>query len=189
MYRTSSSRADVPCSRSARARSQARIRSLLEVLAVLLLLCASQASAQEERRIEKPEVRAIRAYFYYPTEGAFDLAENGLNDGTAALWNVVAGGGAARHATATTLVLVDLTSPGSPDVRRGSVELVALDGDRELLRSKVPLASIPTGDDGRTTVPFLVHGTGCAKLKLFATLEWEGNRTDRSTAIPFRCGE
>lgn len=188
MYRTSSSAADVPCNRSVRARSRARIRSLLEVLAVLLP-CASPASAQEERRTGKPEVRGIRAYFYYPTEGSFDLAENGMNDGTAALWNVVAGGGAAKHATGTTLVLVDLTSPDASDVRRGSVELVALDGDRELLRSEVPLALIPTGEDGRTTVPFIVHGTGCANLKLFATLEWEGNRADRSTAIPFRCGE
>lgn len=189
MYRVSSSRLDVRCNRSARAPSRARIRSVLEYT-VILLLCAATASAEEQRPShEKLEVRAIRAYFYYPTHGIFDFEENGLNDGTAALRNVVSGGGAAKHATGTTLVMVELTSPPSHDVRRGSIELVALEDDRELLRSKVPLALITSGADGTAIVPFIVHGTGCATLKLFATLEWEGSRADRSTAIPFHCGE
>jgi hypothetical protein len=188
MYRVSSSRLDVRCNRSARAPSRARIRSVLEYT-VILLLCAATASAEEQRPShEKLEVRAIRAYFYYPSEGTFDFSE-GMNDGTAALWNVSAGGGAADHQTSTTLVLVDIVGPPIRASRKGTIELVALNDDRELLRSSVPLMFLPQRSDGKTTVPFFVHGTGCGKLRLFTTLDSEGERADRSTAIYFQCGE
>jgi hypothetical protein len=155
-----------------------------------LLLFAPVAAARD---VDPPtaargyEVRGIRAYFYYTGSGTFDLRED-LNETGHVMRNVMIGEGMAEHPTSTTLVLVDLMGPAFGGGTKGSVTLVATNDDREMHRSSVPLMYLFTGTDS-ATVPFLVYGTGCGKLKLFASVESEELRADRSTVIRFSCGE
>lgn len=102
--------------------------------------------------------------------------------------NVVIGEGMAEHPTSTTLVLVDVAGPAFGRDLKGSVTLVATNDEREIHRSSVPLMYLFTGKDS-ATVPFLVYGTGCGKLKLFASVESAEQQADRSTIIRFSCGE
>jgi hypothetical protein len=156
-------------------------------LPAILSIVSGRAQAAETEDPERYSIAQIRAHSYYPERGEFD--ERDLLDPTLVLWNVIGGAGDARDPTEITLVLVTIEGPSFVSGTKGAVELQANASGASPPRQSIPFHSL-FSEQNRMTVPFLVHGTGCAALELEARITGvPGDPPSKKAKIPFTCGE
>tara|TARA_R110000868_G_scaffold47339_4_gene155372 strand:- start:2142 stop:2675 length:534 start_codon:yes stop_codon:yes gene_type:complete len=170
--------------------------------ALCVLLLAVLAACGEENFPQDPtvyKISGIEAFPYYPAQGAL-RNEHSLFDPGLALWNVIIGHDDIQGdwlipgETTVTFVSVEIAANDEPvwgTKPQMEFQAIALETNRELSFVKFSLGGVLTSGTRTWKIPFLVHGTGCEKLQVTATLlpreNYEGSSITRT--IPFKCGE
>jgi hypothetical protein len=157
------------------------------ILFAVASLVNASASAEGSDRPEQYGVAEIRAHAYYHARGEFD--ERDLFDPTMVLGNMIIGESDAKDPTGITLVLVTVEGPSFLSDRAGAVVLRAHAEGAAPKEQSMPFS--PLFSKGtRVIVPFLIHDTGCSKLKLEAQIMGvPGNPQPKQATIPFFCGD
>jgi hypothetical protein len=162
-------------------------------LALIITLVAAAKTLQDSPRasakLTQYGIEGFRAYFYYHQTG--EIGKTNLLGPRVALRNAPIGGGDAGTPSAATYVLVDISGPSTLD-RKGIVHLIAREitpRRRTLLDGRVPLNTFAPTE--KTSVAFIIYGTGCVPVEIVAELEGltDGDRRTANAAIPFSCGE
>jgi hypothetical protein len=150
----------------------------------MALMSAAGAAAQQSAQ----KIAVVRAMPYYPATGEI-ARDKDLFDPKLALFNLVI-----EHRPpsgikgGTTATYVEIEVPFS--LSAVELEAMAVETGRILLKQSVNLAVLNTAQPGNLRVPFLVHGTGCEKLKLTARLLDGATLLDeQSRTVPFVCRE
>ncbi len=168
--------------------------SLVAALALATMTACSPApvagqTASPSRGGDVPSITGMRAHLYQNKKG--DWSEDILAPSYGGSWNSVAGPNAAN----ATLVVVELSGPPGgtftgffgPETRY-RVRLVAREGSKKVLLDQTQ--TIPVlNDQGKVSLAFLVHQTGCAPVRLTASVL--GARPSKSfqRSLSFACGE
>ena len=155
-----------------------------------LLLClvglGSQVFAEDDAE-PRLSAKSISARLYYHETATF--GEDDPASGKLALWNSIIGEGDADHPTSAALVLVKLGWCSSCKGPNFLVFVATDESGRRLTDSKIPLSAYSSGQK-EITLPFVVHGIGCATVNLEATVVGPNAAPGSATAtLPFRCGE
>ncbi|HEX8370641.1 MAG TPA: hypothetical protein VF604_19000 [Pyrinomonadaceae bacterium] len=166
------------------------MRKLVFASVLLALICVS-ASGQKPYSFK---VSDIKAKLFYDLAGTFS-PEDVINDKNFTLFNTVIGEGSAAGMSEATLVLVEVTYGGLDD-RNGAQLVFEAKGykDKLLLRKSLFVSYVDKAAGLKKYVPFILHETGCAEIKLTASLFKDDKPkspllSKMTKTIPFVCGE
>jgi hypothetical protein len=138
-----------------------------------------------------PAISGMRAHLFQNKTG--ELSEDVLDTARKGSWNSIAGPNAAN----ATLIVVEISGPSGGTFTghfgpqtKSSVRLVARETGRtpRLLLDNVQVVPILT-DQGKGYLAFLVHQSGCAPVRLTATIVGLGAGKAPERALNFACGE
>jgi hypothetical protein len=159
-------------------------------LGVLLPPAIGAQTPAPSRAGSGPTISGVHAYLFHNKSGKVSDVDI-LGPTEPALWNTVAGADAAK----STLIVVEVSGPPSgtftgyfgPETKY-MVRLVAREGRTKLLldqRQVIPVLS----EQGKVSLAFLVHQSGCVPVRLTASLVGlrPGKPVERS--LDFACGE
>ncbi len=159
-------------------------------LAMLIMFLSAVVMSDAWNQEDKYSIAAIHVYLYYQSTGEIDTTD--LLDGKRYnLWNTIIGAGVARKPSCAVWVLVDLSGPTFAKIG-GELVVTATAGETTLLEKTLLLGDW-FNEGKRLVLPFLIHGTGCEKLEISATLQgFPGAEVKVGTlkkSVPFGCGE
>ncbi|MBS1792659.1 MAG: hypothetical protein JSS81_02325 [Acidobacteria bacterium] len=156
--------------------------------AVLPLVLAGAAAAQGKT---SNRIAEIRAHLVYEENG---LLSRDILKGDFTLWNAIIGEGDSEGHASSTLVFVVVETDGKPRGATPVLRFSAVSEDGKRVKYDKTFAYIfPNEGAGRVFVPFLLHDTGCQKIRLTARLVAYNNPKQIyqtvAKEIPFACGE
>ncbi len=137
------------------------------------------------------KISEVRAHLVYEENGELsrDIFKSDF-----ALWNVIIGEGDAEGHSSSTLVYVIVETDGKEIKTDPVLQFSAVSEDGKRVKYQKNLTYyFPTEGASKTFVPFLLHDTGCQKIKLTAKLV--ENKTPAKIyqtvkkEILFACGE
>jgi len=136
-------------------------------------------------------IAEIRAHLVYEENG--ELSRDILK-GDFTFWNTVIGEGDAEGHSSSTLVYVVISNDGTKDKTFPVLQFSAVSEDGKRVNYKKTFEYLfPTDGKSKVFVPFLLHDTGCQKIKLVAKLVNPKTPTKIYQTvrkeIPFLCGE
>ena len=166
--------------------------SLALALACLVMVGPSCAAAQSTLPARGtpavPAVSALRVQLFENKSGSW--TDDVLATPPAGSWNSRAG----PHASDTTLIIIEVRGQADANYsgRAGAaaryvLRLVATERARPLLDQSQPLPVM--GPDGKAHVAFLVRPSGCAPLRLRASMVGRHTAQATEVVVPFACGE
>lgn len=137
------------------------------------------------------KISEIRAHLVYEENG--ELSRDVLK-GDFTFWNTVIGEGDAEGHSSSTLVYVVISNDGTKDKTFPALQFSAVSEDGKRVNYKKTFEYIfPTEGKSTVFVPFLLHDTGCQKIKIVAKLVNPKTPTKIyqtvTKTIPFLCGE
>jgi hypothetical protein len=158
----------------------------LTIFAILAMSAFANAQAKSSSKISE-----VRAYLMYEENG--ERSKNILV-GNFALWNVIIGAGDAEGHASSTLVHVIVSTDGKEIKTNPVLQFSATSDDGKPYKySKTFEYIFPTEGASKVFVPFLLHDTGCQKIKLTMKLVEKSKPTivyqTVTKTIPFACGE
>jgi hypothetical protein len=163
------------------------MRKIILLLTIIWTFSAMiSAQAKSSHKISE-----VRAHLVYEENG--ELSRDILK-GEFALWNVIIGEGDAEGHSSSTLVYVVVETDGKATKTNPVLQFSAVSADGKRVNYKKTFEYIfPTEGVSRVFVPFLLHDTGCQKIKMTARLVEKNVPTKIyqtvSKEIPFNCGE
>lgn len=158
------------------------------LLLILSLIASIGISAQVK---SNHKITEIRAHLVYEENG--ELSRDILM-GDFTLWNTIIGEGDAEGHSSSTLVYVIIETDGKQTKTNPILQFSAVSADGKRVNYKKTFEyHFPTEGVSKVFVPFLLHDTGCQKIKMTARLV-EKNSPARIyqtflKEIPFNCGE
>jgi hypothetical protein len=154
---------------------------------VLALSLTAFTQAKSNNKID-----SIQAFLIYEENGK--LSQNIL-DGKFTFWNTVIGEGDAEGHSSATLVEVIISTDGKTDKTFPVLQFSAISEDGKRINyTKTVDYFFPKEGASKVYVPFLLHDTGCEKIKLIVKLVNSKNKPTITyqtvtKVIPFVCGE
>lgn len=138
-----------------------------------------------------PKISEVRAHLIYEKNG--ELSRD-IFKGEFILWNAIIGEGDAEWHTSSTLVYVVVETDGKEIKTDPVMQFSATSEDGKRVKyQKTSAYNFPTTGASKVFVPFLLHDTGCQKIKLTAKLVEKNAPTKIyqtvAKEIPFACGE
>jgi hypothetical protein len=160
----------------------------LFILTIIVSTMFISAFAQNK---SNNKISDVKAFLIYEENG--EMSKN-IFDKDFALWNVIIGEGSAEGHSNSTLVHVVISTDGKPSKIYPVLQFSAVSEGRKLVNySKTIEYLFPTTGASKTFVPFLLHDTGCQKIRLTVKLvEKNKPKVVYQTVkkeIPFNCGE
>jgi hypothetical protein len=136
-----------------------------------------------------PTVSGMRAHLFRNKTGQW--SDDILGDQQGRLWNTIAGPNSAN----ATLVVVEVSGPPGgtytgyfgPETKY-SVRLVAREGQRRLLLDQAQVIPV-LNDQGKVSLAFLVRQSGCAPVRLTASIIGARPSKPLQRSLNFACGE
>lgn len=150
------------------------------VLVLLATMGASPVAAPPPYRIA-----AMRASLFYSDTGTF--SENILDNPHFTLWNTIIGEGSARGPSEATLVVVEIAGAPGAHAEGRTLQFIATSRDTTMVRRRSPIGILSA--KGRYFAGFWLHGTGCRRITLSATITGQSPVSRMTKVIPFACGE
>jgi hypothetical protein len=159
---------------------------IIPTFIVLAMSLSAFAQAKTNHKISE-----VRAYLMYEENG--EISKNIL-EGNFALWNVIIGEGDSQGHASSTLVHVIVSTDGKTSKTSPVLQFSAVSEDGKRVNYKKTFEyNFPTEGASKVFVPFLLHDTGCQKIKLTAKLVEKNVSTKVyqtiTKKIPFACGE
>ncbi len=161
-------------------------KTILFSLFILMFSAIISAQVKSSHKISE-----VRAHLVYEENG--ELSRD-IFKGNFALWNTIIGEGDAAGHSSSTLIYVLVETDGKETKTNPVLQFSAVseDGKRVKFQKTLPYY-FPTTGASKVFVPFLLHDTGCQKIKLTAKLVEKNAPTKIyqtvKKEIPFACGE
>jgi hypothetical protein len=137
------------------------------------------------------KISDVKAFLIYEENG--EMSKN-IFDKDFTLWNVIIGEGSSEGHSSSTMVHVVVSTDGKPSKIYPVLQFSAVSEGKKLVNySKTIEYLFPSEGASKTFVPFLLHDTGCQKIRLTMKLV-EKNKPSAvyqtvKKEIPFNCGE
>jgi hypothetical protein len=177
--------------------SARRSRALLLLLGTVAVAAASACSppalagqaAASSRDGSVPTIAGVRAFLYRNKTG--EWSEDVLAPGYGGSWNTIAGPNAAN----ATLVVVEVSGPPGGTytgyfgpATKYAVRLVAREGRQKVLLNQSQVIPV-LNDQGKVSLPFLLHQGGCAPVRLTLSVVGVHAPPPVYRSLSFACGE
>jgi hypothetical protein len=160
----------------------------LIILTIIILAMSVSAFSQTK---SNNKISDVKAFLIYEENG--EMSKN-IFDKDFILWNVIIGEGSADGHSSSTMVHVVVSTDGKPSKIYPVLQFSAVSEGKKLVNySKTIEYLFPKEGASKTFVPFLLHDTGCQKIRLTIKLV-EKNKPSVvyqtvKKEIPFNCGE
>jgi hypothetical protein len=160
----------------------------LFIFTIIILAISVTAFAQTK---SNNKISDVKAFLIYEENG--EMSKN-IFDKDFTLWNVIIGEGSSEGHSSSTLVQVVISTDGKPSKIYPVLQFSAVSEGRKLVNySKTIEYLFPTAGASKTFVPFLLHDTGCQRIKLTMKLVAKNKPNvvyqTLKKEIPFNCGE
>lgn len=158
------------------------------LIATFTIFILSLSAFSQEKTNHK--IDEIQAFLIYEENGK--LSKNIL-DGKFTFWNTVIGEGDAEGHSSATLVQVIISTNGKTEKVFPQLQFSAISENGKTVNyTKTVDYFFPKEGVSKVYVPFLLHDTGCQKIKMTVKLVSNKSKTAYQTVtkvIPFVCGE